>query len=452
MVAAAVGGAAALVVAVPRATVASVTYEALNGTVLAGSEHVLAGSSAFPNFRTGALDNYYSLAHAHLDGSPFTEGAASWADTGPLGQTLVAGAGFHQPQYADARYPGNQRSASAGSAGGPYATASAGPTKSSAYATLASTLPGGGAPSASAARLLALRAALSAWRAQYLTADDAHRYPMPRASAASPDGADGMTSTATEALDDSGALVSTGDSRVESASFGGGMITLRAIHTAVSVTNAGKPKHSIAIEVGQASVGGVPVVVGQDGVVVAGTQVPGLAGAIQQVSAALNQALASAGYAVRAVAPSIVKSTNQETIDAAAVAVTFLQPAPPPGIPYQNVTFALGEVFDDSLAVPTPPLPGIASFESVGPSVAAPALAPSALSAPSSGALPSYAGPTAPPAAPAPSATQTAGPGTLATAVVHHRTPVELLLFYLVWQALVAATVLSAWWRRTGAV
>src|SRR5207302_2600254 len=84
---------------------AAAHFFVLNGTVNAASDHEIVGSSAFPNFATGAVDNYYSLAHSHVDNSPFAEGTASPADTGPIGQTAAAG-NFQQPQYADARWPG----------------------------------------------------------------------------------------------------------------------------------------------------------------------------------------------------------------------------------------------------------------------------------------------------------------------------------------------------------
>ena len=90
----------------------------------AASDHEIVGSSAFPNFTTGAVDNYYSMAHSHVDNSPFAEGTASPADTGPVGQTAAAG-NSQQPQYADARWPGDSGKATYGSQGGPYAVADA---------------------------------------------------------------------------------------------------------------------------------------------------------------------------------------------------------------------------------------------------------------------------------------------------------------------------------------
>jgi hypothetical protein len=108
----------------PTAVAPADKFSAINGTVNAASDHEIVGSSAFPNFTTGAVDNYYSLSHAHVDNSPFAEGTASPADTGPVGQTAAAG-NTQQPQYADARWPGGPDDATYGDQGGPYASSAA---------------------------------------------------------------------------------------------------------------------------------------------------------------------------------------------------------------------------------------------------------------------------------------------------------------------------------------
>ncbi len=112
-------------------------YAVINVTVDAASDHEIAGSSAFPNFDKGAVDNYYSLAHSSVDNSPSAEGTASPADTGPLGQTAAAG-NFSQPQYADSRWPGDSSQATVGNQGGPYAAANAGPFSATATSSEAS--------------------------------------------------------------------------------------------------------------------------------------------------------------------------------------------------------------------------------------------------------------------------------------------------------------------------
>jgi len=145
----------------------------INGTVNAASDHEIVGSSAFPNFTTGAVDNYYSMAHSHVDNSPFAEGTASPADTGPIGQTAAAG-NFQQPQYADARWPGDPPKAAYGNQGGPYATAAADEYRATADASEASNglsgpgLPGG-APTLAVPKGFdgQLRQALAGWKAKW---------------------------------------------------------------------------------------------------------------------------------------------------------------------------------------------------------------------------------------------------------------------------------------------
>jgi hypothetical protein len=145
------------------------SFMVINGTVNAASDHEIVGSSAFPNFTTGAVDNYYSLAHSHVDNSPFAEGTASPFDTGPIGQTAAAG-NTQQPQYADARWPGDSGKAEYGNQGGPHATAEAGNYRATADASEASSPMNG--PSAPKIAMpkgfdLKLRQALAGWKATW---------------------------------------------------------------------------------------------------------------------------------------------------------------------------------------------------------------------------------------------------------------------------------------------
>ena len=145
-------------------------YSVINGTANAASDHVILASSAFPNFTNGAVDNYYSMAQSHVDNSPFAEGTASPADTGPIGQTAAAG-NFQQPQYADARWPGDSGKAEYGNQGGPYATAAASKYLATADASEASN--GLSSPSLPAGLALPngfdgrLRQVLAAWKAKW---------------------------------------------------------------------------------------------------------------------------------------------------------------------------------------------------------------------------------------------------------------------------------------------
>ncbi len=148
------------------------SFFVINGTVNAASDHEIVGSSAFPNFTKGAVDNYYSMAHSHVDNSPFAEGTASPVDTGPIGQTAAAG-NFQQPQYADARWPGSPDKATYGTKGQPYAEAAAGEYRATADASEASN--GLSGPGLEGKKTLAaptgfdlrLRQALADWRKKW---------------------------------------------------------------------------------------------------------------------------------------------------------------------------------------------------------------------------------------------------------------------------------------------
>lgn len=131
-------------------------FLALNGSVNAASDHEIIASSAFPNYSTGAVDNYYSMSKSHVDNSPFAEGTASPADTGPVGQTAAAG-NFQQPQYADARWPGGPDKQSYGSQGGAFAEAAA----DSYLATADASEPSRGLSSPGSARRMASTASFS---------------------------------------------------------------------------------------------------------------------------------------------------------------------------------------------------------------------------------------------------------------------------------------------------
>ena len=376
-----------------------------NGTVSATAVHVQAGSAAFPNFSSGAVDNRYPLAAAHVDSSPNAQAFSSALDTGPVGQTAAASGQQNQAQYSDVRCPPqcDDKPVVVGSAPGPFASSQAGDGKAVAEARAAGGAPSGGPPAApappgggkdsaaspgggfglaapsgaagsagagstdaaappsatptpgavlpavDAARRAALRSALLAWRQRFLTADDARRYPMPAAD--TPDGVAGDTARSEARLDGS-TLILDGTSSVGEIVLGGGALTLRGVNVKVSLTNDGTPKKTVTVNVGAALVGGTPVTIGSDGVSVNGQAVPGIAEAGAQASTALNEALAKAGLEVRSLGPSEQLSDHQLTLDAVGVLVRLAPASPAPGVPAGFVAMAIGEVFADSLAVP----------------------------------------------------------------------------------------------------
>ena len=460
---------------------AATTFSVVNGTASAAADHELVGSGAFPNFSTGAVDNSFPLAHTRVDNSPSSEATASPADSGPLGQTGASQGGVNQPQYADSRYPPGGDPVTAGAPGGPFAQSQAKENEASAMATAASVPPGAttssapatanattlsstasappAAPDTEAAAWTAVRAALVEWRKQFLTSDDANRYPFADAASAAsdapPDGTDGDTASSSARFDPkNGQLILHAESHVHYASFGSGAFALSDLSMVASVTNDGTPSDSSDVTVGRATLGGVPVVINQSGVSINGTLVPGIADAKAQAEAALNGLLAQAGITIATVEPTITKSTNQERLHATGVEVRWEQQVHSPGVPEQFADHVLGEAFVDSLAVPgTPPgsisaepapvsLSGGDTFDSAAPAASAATVTDSA-----SAAVPVVSSPQ-PTAKPAPRRAPTGTALRTAPAAFHVASKRWLLLLYLLWQISVLGTMASLWWWR----
>lgn len=480
---------------------AATVYDVVNMTVNASSIHVIGNSNAFPNFRTGAIDNSYAYAHAHVDGSPFSQGRSSPLDTGPFVQLQAATnplKPFAQPQYADVRFPPSAKEPqefcftqlipfAATLAGAPnqevgpcqravgyaeafarenYAFAQANevgdtgeqPQVSSSPTPGPSIPPLPGAPSTSGTtseptvlktlpvaftfkplspQLVALNNALLAWRARWLTADDAARFPARMAATSTPDGADGMSAIGETTFDPAtGILKLRGDSRVARVSLGSGAIVLHGVHTIITMIDDGTgPKSTMSMSVAGAEVGGVPVTIGLDGVNVNGTQVPGVGDAVQQASAQLNTALANAGWSITAAKPTVAQSLGQKTIDASAVLVKFAPPAPAPGVPTIFTYYWIGQVFADQLGTVGAPL---GSGGSGG-------FTPGTNGTPGSTQfIPGTNGTPGSPGA--------LGSGTNVGGLQHllKTKPLYLLLLYFLWQAIIIGTGASLWWLRMG--
>lgn len=519
-------------------------YQVINATVNAATDHEIAGTTAFPNFTTGAIDNYYSLAHSHVDNSPFSEGTSSPADTGPIGQTVAASGNVQQSQYADARWPGDTGKATYGNQGGPYATATADSYDAVATCSEASSPSGG---SSSSFRMVVpkhfakeLRAALAAWKAKWLvplhlklppvkppvkvppvktppvttpsvttpvatvpsvtvpsvTVPNPLKSSTPTRTLASAASTTKTTTTRTTTtsttpttststttsttpssspssqgsgafesqteakLDSSsGAVVTTGESSLGTVNLGSGQIVIDGIDVTVSVTNSGTPSDTIAVRVGAATIGGIPVTIDQNGVQVAGqsASLP-----FAQADASLNAALKQAGVQLFTVAPEVTKASNEETVTATGVHVVFDQPIDQSGVPAQSVEHILGEVYVDSLATPGTPvgkLPnlglsgngksgsGSGGGSGSGSSVGSSSVTGSTGVA-STGTGYSSTGTGGSTATSSPQTGQSAVQTFLASFA---RKPLWLLFSYFVWQALVIGTGASLWYLRLGA-
>jgi len=485
---------------------AATQYDVVNMTVNASSIHVIGNSNAFPNFRTGAIDNSYAYAHSHVDGSPFSQGRSSPLDTGPFVQLQAATnpiKPFAQPQYADVRFPPTATAPQefcftqlipflANLAGAPqqavgpcqravgYAQAFARENYAFAQATevgdtgeqpqvSSSPTPGpsipgvpgapstGGTSSTPATKpmikmlpvaftfkplspqLVALNTALTAWRARWLTADDAARFPAHMAATSTPDGADGLSAISETTFDPAtGILKLRGDSRVARVSLGSGAIVLHGVHTIITMIDDGTgPKSTMSMSVASAEVGGVPVSIGLDGVSVNGTEVPGVGDAIQQASAGLNTALAQTGWSITAAKPSIVQSVGQKTIDASAVLVKFAPASPAPGVPTIFTYYWIGQVFADQLGTVGVPL-GSGGNGNLGGG-GTNGTPGSAQFIPGTNGTPGSPG--------------TVGQGSSNVGGLQHllkTKPLYLLLLYFLWQSIIIGTGASLWWLRMG--
>jgi hypothetical protein len=169
-----------------------------------------------------------------------------------------------------------------------------------------------------------------------------------------------------------------------------------------------------------------------------------------QASTALSDVLAQAGLAIRTLAPNVTRSTNELSIDASGVEVSFTQPATLPGVPRQQVVQQLGDVLNDSLAVAGVPL-------TASPGATSPASSPSSSGStsifiPGTPAIPGTPGT---PGTPAASGGAGAGNSTASSSalgaprlIVHKTKPLDLVLLYFLWQSLIIGTVASLWWRR----
>ncbi|HEY0408808.1 MAG TPA: hypothetical protein VGE42_00930, partial [Candidatus Dormibacteraeota bacterium] len=264
-------------------------------------------------------------------------------------------------------------------------------------------------------------------------------------------------STVSVAIDPATGLVDGGDARVGSASFGGGSVLIRNLHVSVSVTNAGTPHQTSTVDVGQVTVGGMPVSVGSGGVSLSNGAVVPL-DQLQQATEQLNTALAKGGLTLRAVAPAVTSSGNQVTVDATGIHVDVQQPPTAPGVPTQFVEHTVGEVFADSLAVPATPLPELLSLLSLPASGTASAgTGQSGPSVGSTGSSLMGSGGTGGGASSPPGSTSATrggagarsglAPGMVTTGVTREK-PLWLLLLYFMWQALVLGTAVSLWWWR----
>jgi len=396
-------------------------YSLFNGQVAAAADREQVFTSTNPGFDQGAVNNFYPLARVGVT-TAGTSADASPVDTGPFFQAVYAGLpafpGYtgKQPQYVHAQFPGTQDPPS-------Y---SAGPATASASVTSASAVAAG----------------------TYGAVGNTTTAPF----GSQPDGSDGGSSRTTAYFDGALGFVTIGDSRVQHASYGGGMLVMNDVHVVVQISTNGLQsfRKSVSVTVGSAyvNVGGnaVPVVIDQNGVTVQQQNAP--LDQVQTVSATINSALSAAGISVHTIAPVLTQVGNNLHVDAEGVVVEAVQPETVPGLPRQWVRHTLGVVSLDNEAISSPLQPDLGiTPTNLGSAVSPIESTNTTIITNAGGAAPAAAAPApAPQAAAAPAAPRAAASPVVAVLTAPHSK--WLLLSYLAWQALMVALAGALYLQR----
>ena len=337
--------------------------------------HTISGSSAFPNFQNGAVNNHYPLAQVQQDASPSAVGKATFSDSGPLVDT--AGSQYNQscsagnppPPPSLCQNPNNQV---------PYATAiyPGGPNQahvdscspSQASSQQQNPCPGGQAASRGDSDAYQLSA--DAWG--YYAGGGAQPF-------------SGATGESHTVVGQDGVLRVTTHSEVQNFTMGTlhvGKVTVDTISTS-TVSSGTADAHVV---VGQVTVNGQPVAVNDQGVTITQQQ-PITCPAVPQPSPPVgpppgapsppgilpsptglplhgDRAGAAGSDSASACVPGVdityikiftaqpTKTVNGSHAVAWATGLHILatHPTPGPGVPQQNVEYVLGEGYADANA------------------------------------------------------------------------------------------------------
>jgi hypothetical protein len=338
--------------------------------------HTISGSSAFPNFQNGAVNNHYPLAQVQEDASPSSVGKATFSDSGPLADT--AGSQYNQscsagnppPPPSACQNPNNQV---------PYATSTypGGPDKahvdscspSTASSQQQNPCPGGQAASRGDSDAYQLSA--DAWG--YYAGGGTQPF-------------SGATGASHTVVGSNGVLTVTTHSEVNNFAIGTVQVSKVTVDTiATSTMSAGTADAHVVV--GQVTVGGQPVSVNDQGLTVQQTQ-PVPCPAVPVPSPPPGPAPASsppavipsptglptlpadkAGYAgpsqadtscvpgadvtyikIFTAKPTKTVDGSHATASATGLHVLVTHPTPGPGVPQQNTEYVLGEGFAETNA------------------------------------------------------------------------------------------------------
>jgi hypothetical protein len=313
-----------------------------NSRAYANGVHLVGDTSAFPNFEgpnsKGAVDNHYPLARVTQDASPSSHAVASYADVGPLGQTVVACSNPDQTQcpptpgapYANADFPGGSGTGHVDSCTPAAATAKQpNPCPNNQPALYADSSAG------------QMAAAASGF---YLGGSG-----QPFA---------GALSDVKSTVGDDGSLTVHAHSAVASATFG--PFQVNKVDVLIDVVSAGGQvtTQTVTITIGSVTLNGQPVKVTDQGVSTS-QQIPvpcpsGLPSTspLQVGSGVCTPQVTTDNITIATVNPRKTVDGSHATITAVGLDVFVTHP-PVPGAPQQKVEYVLGEAFVDAFNDPT---------------------------------------------------------------------------------------------------
>jgi hypothetical protein len=329
--------------------------------------HTITGSSAFPNFQNGAVNNHFPLAQVQQDASPSSVGKATFSDTGPLGATggsqynQSCSAGNPPPPPSACQNPNNQV---------PYATSTYPGGPSSAHVDSCSSspvsaqqqnpCPGGQAASRGDSDANQLNA--DAWG--YYAGGGAQPF-------------SGATGASHTVVSSNGVLTVTTHSEVQNFAMGPIAVSKVIVDTVVtSTTTSGTADAHVVV--GEVTINGQPVTVNDQGVTVEQTQpapcpasapspsapapLPspgGLPGLPQDRASSAGPSGSSTScvpgvdvtyFKIFTAQPTKTVSGSHATAWATGLHILVTHPTPGPGVPQQNIEYVLGEGYADANA------------------------------------------------------------------------------------------------------
>ena len=312
--------------------------------------HVVGGTSAFNNFRTGAADSHFPLAKVGQDSSPSAYGTATYNDSGPIGATLHGCAdpnGQTCPPvpavpYAHAQFPG-------GPADSHIDSCSTSPTGAQQNTPCPPKDSSGNQPAPSKADA----------HAEELKSDAAGNYAGGNAGVPG----SGASGESHSIVNPDGTLVVMTHSFVNNATFGtppNAIVINKVLVDTKVIIAGGVASVDAKVTVGSVTVNGQPVELSDQGATYQEKTVscvpnsapppPALPGGIAP-PAGCAVVVETDTFKLYTVAPVKTVSGNHGTVKASGVHVVATHPAPA-GFPQQSVEYVFGEGYADATANP----------------------------------------------------------------------------------------------------